>query len=724
MKQEISYKIAGLDCAEEVKVLKKVFANREGIDDLFFDVLNGKMTVNYNREVISTKMIERLIASTGMQSYLWEERLLQESGSFWSSKGPLIMVYCSGIFLVIALILEFLVFPDFQDLLLGNRKKTGFLFLSLPYRILIFYLFAIITGAWFVFPKMIKAISHFRADMNLLMTIAVIGAMIIGEWFEAATVSFLFAVALQLEHWSMAHARKAISSLMDLSPTTARIQDSETGKFIIKRVEHIEKSTTIFIHPGEKIPLDAMVIKGSSNVNQAPITGESIPVEKNPNDTVYAGTINDDGALECLVIKDSKDTTLAGIINLIEKSQSKRAATQRWVEKFAQIYTPIMVILAFFIIVIPPLLFDASWIDWFSRGLVILVIACPCALVISTPVSIVSALTASAKHGILIKGGMALELPATLQVLAFDKTGTITQGQPGVQKIISLGDYTEAEILKIAASIELSSEHPLAGAIIKHSKEKKIEIKPCSDFKNFKGLGAEGVVDNQLFWIGSHRFMHQRFKEPINIHDIATKLEETGCSVVALGNDTNVLGLISISDAPKKLITEILISMKATGIKHLVMLTGDNIPTAKALAEEIQIDQFYAELLPVDKLNIIEELKAKWGPVAMIGDGVNDAPAMAASNCGIAMGTMGTDVAIETADIALMSDDLSKIPWLIRHSKNTLKIIKQNIYFALGLKFLFMILALFGLSTLWMAIGADMGASLLVVFNGLRLLKR
>nr|NGX50976.1 putative cadmium-transporting ATPase [Chlamydiota bacterium] len=474
----------------------------------------------------------------------------------------------------------------------------------------------------------------------------------------------------------------------------------------------------------EKVPLDAVVEKGSTSINQAPITGESLPVPKEEGDEVYAGTINEEGAIECRVTKGADETTLARIIHLVEEAQSRRAPTQQWVEKFARVYTPIMICLALLVVILPPLLSLGTWAEWFYRGLVILVIACPCALVISTPVSIVSGLTAAARNGVLIKGGMFLEAFGKLRALALDKTGTLTYGRPEVQKIVPLNGHTEEELLERAASLEEPSEHPLARAILKLAKERGIKVERAEDFQITKGKGAEGTFRGTRYWIGSHRFMHEMKQETEEIHQMALELEDAGHSIIAIGNSKHVCGLIGVADEPREDIAAIIQEIKEAGVQHVVMLTGDNQQAAQAIAKLAGVDETQAELLPEDKVKAIERLKAKWGVVTMIGDGINDAPAMAAASFGVAMGAMGTDAAIETADIALMSDDLSKVPWLIRHSRRTLKVIQQNIAFSLGLKVIFLGLAITGFASLWMAIAADTGASLLVVFNGLSLLRR
>ncbi|MBX9922860.1 MAG: heavy metal translocating P-type ATPase [Rhabdochlamydiaceae bacterium] len=694
-----------MDCSEEIDSLKKAFRSKKGIQELSFDILNAKMVVIYDSQKTTTQDILETVASTGMKADPWTDQLEKTQMSFWEKRGRSILVASSAVFILIG----FLFHPSFDESQMPFISKA-------------FYLSATLLATAFVLPKAWSALRRLRADMNLLMTTAIIGAVAIGELFEAASVSFLFASALLLESWSINRARQAISALMDLSPPTAHVILSQ-GETVEKKIEDIPLGSRILIRPGERIPLDAIVEKGSSTVNQAPITGESIPTAKNIGDTIYAGTINEEGALECQVTKKANDTTLARIIHMVQEAQSRRAESEQWVDRFASVYTPLMIVLTILFITVPPLFFLQPWMPWIYRGLVLLVIACPCALVISTPVSIVSGLTAAARNGILIKGGMYLEEASHLQAIAMDKTGTLTIGHPEVQKVIPLEGYTEQEILEKATALEKSSEHPLAKAILRRAQELNIKAERADNFQIIKGKGAEAQINGEYFWIGSHRFMHEKMQENEHIHKIVSELEDAGHSIIALGNQKHVIGLISVADSPRPLIRETIDSLRELGIEKIVMLTGDNKQTAQALAKITGVDEYFSELLPEDKVKVLENLKKTWSHIAMIGDGVNDAPAMATASLGIAMGGIGTDVAIETSDVTLMSDDISKLPWLIAHARRTIQIIKMNIGFSIGLKALFLLLNIFGLATLWMAITADMGASLLVVFNGLRLLK-
>lgn len=713
-----TYKIGGMDCAEEISILKREIGPLVGGDDkLSFDLLNAKMTVQ-KEDTVSDDAIIKAVARTGMSASVWskEGNHAPENNSLWGAHGRQIMTGVSGT----ALGLGFLTHATMHGVrdALSSASEGPHIFPSVSLGL---YLVAAVSGGWFVFPKSLYSLRSMRPDMNLLMAIAVGGAILIGEYFEAATVAFLFAVALLLESWSVGRARRAIAALMELAPQTAHCV--EGGSVIDKPISDVAVGTRIQVKPGERIPLDGKIVKGYTSVNQAPITGESMPVSKQPDDEVYAGSINESGAIEFESSKAANDTTLSRIIHMVEEAQSRRAPSEQWVEQFARYYTPAMMLFALLVVVLPPLLFGQLWAVWFYKGLVLLVIACPCALVISTPVSIVAGLSSAARAGILIKGGTYLEAPSILRVIAMDKTGTLTKGQPEVQRLVPLNGHNERELLERAAALEAHSEHPLARAILKRADADGIKAVPAENFQGVRGKGAEATVNGKRYWIGSHRFVHEKTDDAGPVHEEALRLEADGHTVVVLGNEEHVCGLIGIADQVRPESKEAVDQLKASGIR-VVMLTGDNEGTARAVGALTGVEDIRFELLPEDKVEAIKQLVKDYGTVAMIGDGVNDAPAMATASLGIAMGAVGTDAALETADIALMSDDLSKLPWLISHSRSTLRVIKQNITFALGVKAVFIGLSLVGISSLWMAIAADMGASLLVIANGLRLLKQ
>ncbi len=718
MTARTTYRVEGLDCAEEVAVLKSALDDKPGISALDFDILNARMTVSYDPARIDPAAIAAAVASTGMKAIPWEQIAKDTRGQFWHRHGPLLMTCLSGVSLLAGFLSHWLLHGSFlHALAAGGGRERLFPFVSI-----LLYLCSMVTGAWFVIPNALRAARRLRPDMNLLMSTAIVAAAAIGEWFEAGAVSFLFALALSLERWSIARVRHAVEALMDLSPTTARYVSPESGAIVEGRVEEVPVGAIVLVRPGETIPLDGEVTRGSSTVIQAPITGESVPVAKAPGDDLFAGTINEDGMLEFKVTKPADDTTLARVIHLVQEAHSRRAPSEQWVNKFARYYTPAMMVIALCMVLLPPLLFSAPWMEWVYRGLVVLVIACPCALVISTPVSVVSGLTSAARNGVLIKGGMFLEVPARMQALALDKTGTLTYGRPEVHEIVPFNGHTPKKLLEIAATLEAQSDHPLARAILRRAQAEGITPRRAENFQMTKGKGARANIDGRPFWIGSHRLMHEVGEETPEVHDIAEQLQKAGFSVVAIGNDEHVCGLIAIADGVRKEAPEIVRDIRKLGVQRVVMLTGDNEGTARIIASCAGVDSYAAELLPEDKVKFVQSLVSDYRNVAMVGDGVNDAPAMAAATFGIAMGAAGTDVAIQTADIALMSDDLTKLPWLITHSRRTLRIIKQNIAFALVVKLLFIALGVLGMASLWMAIAADMGASLLVISNGMRLL--
>jgi Cd2+/Zn2+-exporting ATPase len=721
MKKETWF-IKGLDCAEEVKLLKNSVGKLEGVESLDCNILKGTMTVIFNPELLNQEKIVLTVKNAGLAAEQENKGSSQVERSLFNKialHSKSILCLLSALFLITGVIAHYIAHGTIVDAILEGHHGEH----SLPIQTIALFLAAIISGGWFVFPKAIKALLKFRADMNLLMAIAVIGAIIIGEWFEAATVTFLFSLSLLLESWSVNRARNAISSLLNLSPPKARYICPHDGDIMERNVDEVMVGTTVLVRPGERIPLDGIVTKGSTYINQAAVTGESIPVEKNVGDEVFAGTINEHGAFEFRSIKSASHSTISRIIKMVEEAQSRRAQTEQWVEKFAHYYTPIMILIAVLVAVVPPLITGENWGRWFYEALVILVIACPCALVISTPVSIVAALAASARMGVLVKGGVFLEIIAGIKAIAIDKTGTLTNGRPQVQMIIPLDKHSDADLLRVAVALESQSNHPIAKAIVNKAVLDKLDILPVTGYREYKGAGAEGCINDRLYWLGSHRMMTMKKLENNQVLEYADKLEDSGHTIVIIGTDDHICGLISVADTVRKEAVVAISQMHKSGIKKVIILTGDNEGTAEGICKLVLADGFEAELLPEDKITNVNKLKEQYGAVAMIGDGVNDAPALATATVGIAMGTAGSDAAMETADIALLSNDLTHIAWLIRHGKRTLSIIRQNIYFAISIKLVFMILAVSNLATLWMAIAADTGASLLVVINALRLLK-
>lgn len=715
----LQFKIHGMDCAEEVAVLKQAVGPKVGGENrLAFDILNGRMIVSTTAAGPTEADVVRAVNATGMRAEPWHEGEPAAAGStFWERHGRTVTTAISGTALAVGFVLHTVLAGG-----IGNALGSEGLGVAhdVPIAVRILYGVAIVAGGWFVAPKAVFAIRRLRPDMNLLMTIAVIGAIAIGEWFEAATVAFLFALSLALEAWSVGRARRAVEKLMDLAPPVARILENGAQREV--RPDNVPVGSLLLVKPGEKIPLDGNVVRGFSAVNQAPITGESVPVTKEPGAQVFAGTINGDGALEVESTKPAGDTTLAHIIRMVGEASSRRAPSEQWVERFARVYTPTVLIAAVLVLLVPPLVFGGAWTVWLYRSLVLLVIGCPCALVISTPVTIVAALAAAAKNGILVKGGTYMEAPAKVRAIALDKTGTLTRGEPEVLEVVPLDGHTDVDLLQRVAGMEAQSDHPLAKAIMRYAEARTIQPLPVNDFRIVPGKGATARIDGTEYWIGSHRYLEERHQETADIHRRLEEMAGEGRSVVVVGDQRHVCGLIAIADAVRPEARTIVEMLRFQGIAHVVMLTGDNEATAKAIAAHTGIDEIKAELLPADKVRAVEELVEKYQAVAMVGDGVNDAPAMARATLGIAMGAAGSDAAIETADVALMSDDLSRLPWLIRHSRRTLAIIRQNIVLSLAVKAVFVVLTFIGFASLWAAIAADMGVSLVVIANALRLL--
>jgi len=546
--------------------------------------------------------------------------------------------------------------------------------------------------------------------------IAAAGSFFIGHGEEGAAVIFLFYVAEFLEGYAAERARRSIASLMNLAPEVATVKKS--GREVKVPVGEVDINEVIVVRPGEKIPLDGRVVRGVSTVNQAPITGESIPVTKQIGDEVYAGTINNEGFLEVMVTKRSDETMLSKIVKLVEEAQMMKSPTEKFIDRFSKYYTPSVIFLALCVATIPTFMFGLPLNEWLYKALVLLVVSCPCALAISTPVAMVSGITSAARNGVLIKGSAYVEEVSKIKVFAFDKTGTLTEGRLEVTDVVSL-EHSREEILGIAASLEALSEHPIAKAIIEEAKEEGVTLRTVDDFRALAGRGVMGRIGKKIYYVGSRRLFKELsadFPE-----EEAWKLENEGKTVIFVGNEKEVIGLIAVMDKIRDATFITMSKLREKGVKT-VMITGDNERTAKAIAERIGIVEYQAELLPEDKVNIIEELSKKYGHVAMVGDGVNDAPALARASVGIAMGAIGSDVSLETADIALMQDDLSKIPYLIELSQRTLEIVKENVLASILIKGSFAILVFPGLVTLWLAVAiGDMGLSLAVILNAMRL---
>jgi len=694
---ESVFKIEGMDCHEEVAILERRLKKLTGLEAMDADVVGQRLRIKYDAAKLTTAGIAEAVAQTGMRAWLEHESPRPIASSAWRER----LVALSGASLALGLVTQFV------------RPETGFE--GIP------YLAAIVLGGIHTVRRALISLRAGSLDINVLMLVAVAGAILLGEWSEGASVVFLFALAQVLETRAMERARGAIRALMDLAPAEATVYSHGSSTRI--PVDRVVVGDVVIVRPGEKIPLDGRVIAGESHVNQAPVTGESLPVEKTIGAEVFAGTINGRGSLEIEVTRLRGDSTLARIIHLVETAQAQRAPSQAFVDRFARIYTPIVLVLAVLVAVAPPLAGLGTWATWFYRSLVLLVISCPCALVISTPVSIVSALAAAARKGVLIKGGAHLERLAGVRCIAFDKTGTLTNGQLHVSDVVSLNGASWRDVLMLAGSLETRSEHPIGRAIVQRAESDGIELGAVLGFQALPGMGATGQIDGTAVIVGSERLFALRGMFPTEADTAVQSFARAGRSSVMVAAGGKPIGVIAVSDEVRATARDTVQMLREQGIEHVVLLTGDHEVAAREMSASAGIDDFRAGLLPEQKLDAVEALKAKYGALAMIGDGVNDAPALAAADVGIAMGVAGTDAALETADIALMADELPKIPYALRLSRATTRNIRANIVFSLALKAAFLILAVAGLATLWMAVVADMGASLIVIANALRLLR-
>ena len=699
IKQE--YRLQNLSCAScAAKFEKNVKAIPE-VQDAQVNFGASKITVI---GAISVDQIEEAGAFDGIKVTQSAAKALENTTPFYRKKENVL----AGISLLFVIL---------GYLFVGMNGESN----PLP---IAMFIIAILVGGVGIFKIGFRNLVRFEFDMKTLMTIAIIGAAIIGEWEEAAVVVFLFAVSEALEAYSMDKARQSIRQLMDIAPPTAIIKRAHGEHYheVELPTEEIEIGDILIVKPGQKIAMDGIVISGLSAVNQAAITGESIPVNKTVNDEVFAGTLNEEGALEVRVTKRVEDTTIAKIIHLVEEAQAEKAPSQQFVDRFAKYYTPAIMVIAFLVAVIPPLIVG-DWQHWIYQGLAVLVVGCPCALVVSTPVAIVTAIGNAARQGVLIKGGVHLEQLGHIEAVAFDKTGTLTKGQPAVTDIVTTENWSEDYVLQLVAAVEKQSQHPLAKAILNRLHDKKLSELIPKNFQSVTGKGAYATVDNQIIYVGSMKWATSLTSVDQNIESQVKNLQEQGKTVVAAVSNNQLIGLVAIADQLRHESKDVLNKLNALKVKHMVMLTGDAEPTAQAIATSLKMTDVRAGLLPEEKLKAIKDLRKQFGAVAMVGDGVNDAPALATANVGIAMGGAGTDAALETADIALMGDDLTKLPYTIGLSRKTLRIIKENIIFALVLKLIALLLVIPGWLTLWIAIFADMGATLLVVFNSLRLIR-
>jgi len=700
------FRITGIDCPDCAAGLAARLRKMHGVENVELNPTTGQLVIKHHQPA---QEIIHAVEAAGYGAVPLTAPGTSAAKGFVRTGKRLSTTALSGVLLLAAYLLDLTHAAD--------HRIVVALFIA-----------AMAFGAYLTIRRGISALIARTVDMNVLMTIAIIGASIIGQWPEGASVAFLFSISNLLESYTMEKTRRSIRDLMTIAPRDALVR--RDGQELRLPVEALQLDDVVIITPGEKIAVDGMVLEGASSVNQAPITGESVPVEKRAGDEVFAGTLNELGALEVRVTRLAADSTLAKITHLVEEAQAQRAPSQAFIDRFAKWYTPVVLVLAVLVAVIPPLVLphhsSAQWIQlwhgWFYRALELVVLACPCALVISTPVTIVTAIGNAARFGVLIKGGAFLEAAGRLRAIAFDKTGTLTRGRPEVTDVIPLNGVAGPELLARAAAAEQRSAHPLAAAILHHGREEGITIPPATDSAALPGRGATAVVNGSTIYIGNPQLFAET-SIPTGLADaMLASLQAEGKTAMLVGENDRVIGIIAAADRLRRESRATVQALHAAGIRHVAMLTGDHRETARNIAEQVGVDEYQADLLPGDKVKAVRELLRREGAVGMVGDGINDAPALAGATVGIAMGINGTDTAMETADITLMADDLSGLPFLVQVSRKALAVIRQNIAIAIAIKLLAIALIFPGWLTLWMAVLADMGASLIVTLNGLRLM--
>jgi len=689
--------VESMDCPDELRIIEAKLKPMAGIVDLQANFIQRTLTVIHDA-TLSADDVRAAIRQSGFEAVARGEE--KKEMRWWPQHARGLLTVISGALIALSGVLKYLVHAP-------QEVVDGVL------------LAAMLTAGFYVIRKGLRSALKLNFEMNFLMTVAAVGAVIVREPLEGASVMFLFSLAQWLESRSIDRARNAIRKLLDLSPKEAVVIREGSEQRV--PVDNVAVGEMLVIRPAEKIPLDGLVTEGLSDVDESPVTGESMPVQKSPGDTVFAGSLNQHGSLTIRATKRADDTTLAKIIHMVEEAQSRRAPSQQFVDRFARIYTPAVLIGAVLIATLPPL-FGLEFGKWFYKALVLLVIACPCALVISTPVTIVCALARAARSGVLVKGGVHLEHLGKLDTIIFDKTGTLTAGRPEVVEVLPLNQLSPKEILRLAAAVESRSEHHLARAILKKAEEQGAAPAGVTNFAALPGRGARGDIDGTTYYVGGLRLFREMGCNTASVEKALQENEARGRAVVLLGTETQMIGGIVLSDVIRPNAPDALARLRALGIDDFVMLTGDNEGTARAVAEQLGMDHYHAGLLPEDKVKKVRLALGESKLAAMVGDGVNDAPALAASTVGIAMGTAGTDAALETADVALMADDLEKLAYSVGLGRKAVAVIRQNIAAALVIKAVFIVLAVAGVATLWSAVVADMGASLMVIFNGMRLL--
>jgi len=689
---EAVFRVEGMDCNEEVVILERRLKPLDGMEAIAADLIGQRLHVKYDAAKLTTSAMVDVVGQTGMRMWLeHDEPVVSDSIRVrWR------LMAVAGTALALGAIAAVLHQPGVANVL---------------------WIAGAIAGGVFPARRALTAIRSRTVDINVLMVIAVAGAVALGDRLEAVSVVFLFAVAQWLEVRTLERARQAIRALIDLAPRQAVVRRGP--RELVVPIEDVVLGDEIIVRPGDKVPVDGVVVAGHSDVNEAPVTGESLPIDKAAGDEVYAGSINGRGALDMRVTRVGRDTRLARIIHLVEDAQTRRAPVQTFVDRFARIYTPIVIAMALAVALVPVLAGGDSSV-WLYRALVLLVIACPCALVISTPVSFVAALSAAARNGVLIKGGASLERLAQVRTVAFDKTGTLTSGDLRVTYVIPFDGAGVTDLVRYAGSVEQRSEHPVARAIVEHAATQDVRLAAVSDFSSRPGMGANGIVDGYRVVIGNDAMLRLH---AIGLPDSALLSKSGAAAQVFVAVNDRAIGAIRVADRPRAAARDALDLLRAHGVRRIIMLTGDHAESARAVADALGVDEHHAVLLPEEKHARIRALRTDRDAVMMVGDGVNDAPALAAADIGVAMGAAGSDVALETADVALMSDELLKLPYALRLARATIRNVKMNVVVSLLLKAAFLVMAVTGSATLWMAVLADTGASVIVVANALRLLR-
>lgn len=708
---QVRFRIDQMDCPTEERLIRDQLERRPSVDTLYFNLLKRELTVVFDKRA-SASDVDRerdAVADTLRKLGMTPVPLSGENAGAAAPPpakrtSDVVRLVAGGVLAAASEVAVWSGVPEHSPWV-GAMVVAAILACGLP----------TLKKGWI-------ALRHFTLNIHFLMSLAVIGAMLIGQWPEAAMVIVLFALSEKLEAASLTRARRAVEALMRLAPDQASVQQAD-GTWADVPAATLAVGARVRARPGERIAIDGVIEEGASALNQASITGESVPVDKTVGDDVYAGSINESGLLVYRTTVAPGDTTLARIVRIVETAQQQRSPTQRFVDKFSRIYTPVVVLCALLVAIVPPLAFGLAWSPWIYKALVMLVIACPCALVISTPVTVVSGLTAAARAGILIKGGAFLESGRLIRAVALDKTGTLTRGEPRLTDVVPLRGTSRDEALTLAAALDAQTTHPIARAVVEgHAQAGLGALPSVTDFEALVGMGVKGRVGETLYYLGNHRLIESLGVCNAEVEAELTRLEAQARTAIVLASETQALAVLAVADTLREESREAIAQLTKMGVRT-VMLTGDNRATAQVIGEQSGVSDVRAEMLPEDKWQAVSSLRERYGHVGMVGDGINDAPALAAADVGFAMGVTGTDSALETADVTLMDDDLRKLPAFLALSQRSATVLQQNIAVALGIKAVFFALAVMGLASLWMAVFADVGASLLVIANGMRLLR-